>query len=48
MRLSETPMADPVAGPALGQHTEAVLRELLHMEPGDIARLVDLGIVNRG
>jgi crotonobetainyl-CoA:carnitine CoA-transferase CaiB-like acyl-CoA transferase len=48
LRLRDTPMADPVAGPALGQHTEEVLRELLQMAPIDVQRLADQGVVAQG
>ncbi len=38
-RYSDTPVADPVAAPALGEHTEAVLREALGLDAEAIAAL---------
>ncbi|WP_338831716.1 CoA transferase [Bradyrhizobium sp. 27S5] len=39
IRYSRTPIVDPVAAPAIGQHTEGVLRELLGYDEAQIARL---------
>ena len=47
LRLSDTPLADPVAGPALGQHTEEVLAGLLHLSAAQIDDLCAQGIVAR-
>jgi crotonobetainyl-CoA:carnitine CoA-transferase CaiB-like acyl-CoA transferase len=44
-RLSATPMADPVAAPALGEHTDEVLREVLHLQPSDIRALRERRVV---
>jgi crotonobetainyl-CoA:carnitine CoA-transferase CaiB-like acyl-CoA transferase len=38
-RFSATPVADPVAAPTVGQHTDAVLRDLLGHSPAQIAAL---------
>jgi crotonobetainyl-CoA:carnitine CoA-transferase CaiB-like acyl-CoA transferase len=43
IRYSRTPIADPVAAPAVGQHTEAVLRELLGYGDEQLARLAEAG-----
>ena len=37
--------ADPAPAPYLGQHSEEVLAERLDLSSGEIARLVDAGIV---
>jgi len=42
-RLSETPAQVRKASPLLGQHTDEVMRELLHLEPADIAELRKAG-----
>jgi formyl-CoA transferase len=44
-RLSETPGAVAWPGPALGEHTEAVLREKLGIEADRLAALKASGIV---
>jgi crotonobetainyl-CoA:carnitine CoA-transferase CaiB-like acyl-CoA transferase len=44
-RLSDTPMADPVAAPALGEHTTEVLAGLLGIGDDEIARLRAAGTV---
>jgi crotonobetainyl-CoA:carnitine CoA-transferase CaiB-like acyl-CoA transferase len=43
IRYSRTPIADPVAAPAVGQHTAAVLRELLGYADEQLARLAEAG-----
>jgi crotonobetainyl-CoA:carnitine CoA-transferase CaiB-like acyl-CoA transferase len=45
MRFSETPVEYTVPPPALGQHTQEILRELLGMTPQVIDALVAKGIV---
>ncbi len=45
LRFSETPVVDPVAPPLLGEHTDAVLSEILDMDADDIAKLRDAEIV---
>lgn len=47
MRLSETPVNYASAPPLLGQHTEQVLRELLHYSPDKIANLQAAGIISQ-
>jgi crotonobetainyl-CoA:carnitine CoA-transferase CaiB-like acyl-CoA transferase len=42
-RFSETPVADPRAAPRVGEHTEAVLRNLLGMDEAAIAALAAQG-----
>ena len=42
-RLSETPTADPVAPPLLGQHTDDVLRGLLKLDEDEISTLQAAG-----
>jgi crotonobetainyl-CoA:carnitine CoA-transferase CaiB-like acyl-CoA transferase len=39
IRYSHTPIVDPVAAPAVGQHTETVLRDLLGYDDARLARL---------
>ena len=46
-RLSGTPLADPVAAPTLGQHTDEILRDVLGYEAGQIRALADRGVVRR-
>lgn len=43
IRFQGTPVADPVAAPAIGQHSEEVLREVLGMEPERIQALAEAG-----
>lgn len=45
LRMSATPMADPIAAPALGEHTSQVLMELLHLAPEELRRLGDAGTI---
>ena len=46
-RLSGTPLANPVAAPTLGQHSDEILRGLLGYGTAEIAALVDRGVVGR-
>jgi crotonobetainyl-CoA:carnitine CoA-transferase CaiB-like acyl-CoA transferase len=43
IRYSRTPVVDPVAAPAVGQHTSAVLRDLLGYDEHRLARLAQAG-----
>jgi crotonobetainyl-CoA:carnitine CoA-transferase CaiB-like acyl-CoA transferase len=43
IRYSGTPVADPVAAPAVGQHTSEVLRSLLGYDDDRLARLAEAG-----
>ncbi|TAI66825.1 CoA transferase [Bradyrhizobium sp. Leo170] len=43
IRYSETPVVDPVVAPAVGQHTEEVLREVLGYDDARLARLAEEG-----
>jgi crotonobetainyl-CoA:carnitine CoA-transferase CaiB-like acyl-CoA transferase len=43
IRYSHTPVVDPVAAPAVGQHTEQVLRDLLGYDAERLARLAEAG-----
>jgi crotonobetainyl-CoA:carnitine CoA-transferase CaiB-like acyl-CoA transferase len=43
IRYSRTPIVDPVAAPAVGQHTATVLRDLLGYDEDRLAQLADLG-----
>jgi crotonobetainyl-CoA:carnitine CoA-transferase CaiB-like acyl-CoA transferase len=43
IRYSRTPVADPVAAPAVGQHTSEVLRGLLGYDEERLARLAEAG-----
>jgi crotonobetainyl-CoA:carnitine CoA-transferase CaiB-like acyl-CoA transferase len=43
IRYSRTPMVDPVAAPAVGQHTREVLRNLLGYDDDRLARLAEAG-----
>ncbi|HKA45802.1 MAG TPA: CaiB/BaiF CoA-transferase family protein, partial [Burkholderiales bacterium] len=45
MRFSETPLAHETPPPALGQHTDQVLRGLLKMAESEIARLRAGGVI---
>ena len=47
-QMARTPLADPVAAPTLGQHSEAVLREVLGYADPAIARLRTSGAVRMG
>jgi len=47
IRLSETPGEVYAPAPLLGQHTEAVLREVLGYSPGEIEGLREAGVINR-
>jgi len=44
-RMSAAPLADPVAAPILGQHSAAVLRDLLGYDASQIAALGELGVI---
>ena len=44
IRYSRTPVVDPAAAPAVGQHTEAVLRELLGYDDARLVRLAEAGV----
>ena len=43
IRYSRTPVVDPVAAPAVGQHTRDVLRDLLGYDDDHLARLAEAG-----
>jgi crotonobetainyl-CoA:carnitine CoA-transferase CaiB-like acyl-CoA transferase len=43
IRFSHTPVVDPVAAPAVGEHTHAVLRDLLGYDEDRLARLAEAG-----
>ncbi|HUN97635.1 MAG TPA: CoA transferase, partial [Bradyrhizobium sp.] len=43
IRYSRTPIVDPVAAPAVGQHTGAVLREVLGYDDDRLGRLAEAG-----
>jgi crotonobetainyl-CoA:carnitine CoA-transferase CaiB-like acyl-CoA transferase len=43
IRYSRTPVADPVAAPAVGQHTSEVIREILGYDGDRLARLSEAG-----
>ncbi len=45
LNFSDTPVREPSAPPTLGQHTDEVLREVLGMDAGEIARLKQSGAV---
>jgi crotonobetainyl-CoA:carnitine CoA-transferase CaiB-like acyl-CoA transferase len=45
MRFSATPIVYKAAPPTLGQHTDEILRELLGMDGGAIAKLREAKIV---
>jgi crotonobetainyl-CoA:carnitine CoA-transferase CaiB-like acyl-CoA transferase len=48
IRYSQTPIVDPVAAPAVGQHTETVLRELLGYGDERLARISAAGAFGVG
>jgi crotonobetainyl-CoA:carnitine CoA-transferase CaiB-like acyl-CoA transferase len=43
IRYSRTPVADPVAAPSVGQHTDEVIREILGYDEDRLARLSEAG-----
>jgi crotonobetainyl-CoA:carnitine CoA-transferase CaiB-like acyl-CoA transferase len=43
IRFSHTPIVDPVAAPAVGQHTELVLRDVLGYDDEHVTRLAEAG-----
>lgn len=43
IRYSRTPIVDPVAAPAVGQHTQEVLQGLLGYDDARLARLAEAG-----
>jgi crotonobetainyl-CoA:carnitine CoA-transferase CaiB-like acyl-CoA transferase len=43
IRFSRTPVVDPVAAPAVGQHTEHVLRDRLGYDTARLTRLAEAG-----
>jgi crotonobetainyl-CoA:carnitine CoA-transferase CaiB-like acyl-CoA transferase len=43
IRYSGTPVMDPVAAPAVGQHTNEVLRSILGYDDDRLARLTEAG-----
>ena len=45
MRFSGTPLEHRLAPPVLGQHTEEILRGVLRLSEGEIARLRTDGVV---
>ena len=45
MRMSRTPVSYRHAPPALGEQTDDILRELLHMQDADIASLRAEGVI---
>ena len=45
VRLSDTEPLPRRAAPQLGQHTDAVLRELLELPEDEIAELRDTGVI---
>lgn len=47
-RMAATPLADPTVAPGLGEHSEAILRDLLGYGDADVARLRDSGAVRMG
>ncbi len=47
-RMAGTPLADPVAAPLLGQHSEAVLRDVLGYDDAAVAGLRANGAVRMG
>ena len=47
-RMAGTPLADPVAAPLLGQHSEAVLRDVLGYDDAAVEGLRASGAVKLG
>ncbi len=45
IRFTGEPLDDPAAPPTLGQHTDAVLRDILELDDDAIARLRDAGAI---
>jgi len=48
IRLSETPGEVYAPAPLLGEHTGEILKNLLNYSAGDISRLKEEGVINRG
>ncbi|MBV9735535.1 MAG: CoA transferase [Acidisphaera sp.] len=48
LRLSATPIGTPTAPPLVGEHTAAILRDVLGKDDAEIARLAAIGAVRRG
>lgn len=44
-QLSETPSIDPVAAPAIGQHSIEILKDMLDYDDRDVENLLSLGVV---
>jgi len=44
IRYSRTPIVDPVAAPAVGQHTQEILSEVLGYDKDRLAQLADAGV----
>jgi crotonobetainyl-CoA:carnitine CoA-transferase CaiB-like acyl-CoA transferase len=44
IRYSRTPILDPVAAPAVGQHTQEILSEVLGYDKDRLAQLADAGV----
>jgi crotonobetainyl-CoA:carnitine CoA-transferase CaiB-like acyl-CoA transferase len=45
LKLSETPVSYALAPPVLGQHTDAVLKALLHLDADNLKALRDKGVI---
>ncbi|MEI8036145.1 MAG: CoA transferase, partial [Betaproteobacteria bacterium] len=46
-KLSKTPGTIRSPAPSLGEHTEEVLRDLLHLSPDNIDQLIKAGVITR-
>lgn len=47
IRYARTPMVDPTPAPAIGQHTEVVLQEVLGWSPEKVAEMARSGAFGR-
>jgi crotonobetainyl-CoA:carnitine CoA-transferase CaiB-like acyl-CoA transferase len=47
-RASRTPAALRRPAPRLGEHTAEVLQEVLGLDPGEVARLAEAGVLAPG
>jgi len=45
MKFSQTPIKHEIPPPALGQHTQEILRDVLHKSPAEIQALQSAGVV---
>src|SRR5690606_41900024 len=47
IRYAETPLANPVSAPAVGQHSWEILRDVLEYDEDRVAALADAGVLGQ-